>query len=243
VLLDEVEKAHPDVFHLLLQVLDDGRLTDGKGRQVNFKNTIIIMTSNIGSDMILDWGKRRGSIGFADQNEKEVSKAEDIRNKVMELLRDHFRPEFLNRVDEIVMFQALVKADLAQIVDLQLASVVKRLQQKKITLTFTDKARKLVADKGYDPSFGARPLKRAIQDLILDELALKMIKHEIKEGDADATLLRVHPVRLAGREESARKLLDALTRLCTLAQGGLDASADDAPPPRPRLTIVPKDPL
>jgi ATP-dependent Clp protease ATP-binding subunit ClpB len=101
----------------------------------------------------------------------------------MELLRDHFRPEFLNRVDEIVMFQALVKADLAQIVDLQLASVVKRLQQKKITLTFTDKARKLVADKGYDPSFGARPLKRAIQDLILDELALKMIKHEIKEGD------------------------------------------------------------
>jgi ATP-dependent Clp protease ATP-binding subunit ClpA len=183
VLLDEVEKAHPDVFHLLLQVLDDGRLTDGKGRQVNFKNTIIIMTSNIGSDMILDWGKRRGSIGFADQNEKEVSKAEDIRNKVMELLRDHFRPEFLNRVDEIVMFQALVKADLAQIVDLQLASVVKRLQQKKITLTFTDKARKLVADKGYDPSFGARPLKRAIQDLILDELALKMIKHEIKEGD------------------------------------------------------------
>lgn len=183
VLLDEVEKAHPDVFHILLQVLDDGRLTDGKGRQVNFKNTIIIMTSNIGSDMILDWGKRRGEIGFVNTEDKAANNEESIRNKVMELLRDHFRPEFLNRVDEIVMFQALIKEDLAKIVDLQLASVVKRLQQKRITLSFTDKARKLVAEKGYDPSFGARPLKRAIQDLVLDELALKMIKHEIKEGD------------------------------------------------------------
>jgi ATP-dependent Clp protease ATP-binding subunit ClpB len=185
ILLDEVEKAHPDVFHLLLQVLDDGRLTDGKGRQINFKNTIIIMTSNIGSDMILDWGKRRGEIGFVHEDAKTSDKQEEnIRGKVMELLRDHFRPEFLNRVDEIVMFQALIKEDLAKIVDLQIAAVVKRLQLKRITLTFTDKARELVAEKGYDPSFGARPLKRAIQDLILDELALKMIKHEIKEGES-----------------------------------------------------------
>jgi ATP-dependent Clp protease ATP-binding subunit ClpB len=117
--------------------------------------------------------------------DEEASQKEEgpIRGKVMELLRDHFRPEFLNRVDEIVMFQTLGKEDLAKIVELQLELVVKRLQQKKITLTFTEKAKKLVADKGYDPSFGARPLKRAIQDLILDELALKMVKNEIKEGD------------------------------------------------------------
>lgn len=182
-LLDEVEKAHPDVFHLLLQVLDDGRLTDGKGRIVNFKNTIIIMTSNIGSDMILDFGKRHGDIGFVDEHAPQDADEGSIRGKVMDLLRDHFRPEFLNRVDEIVMFQALGKEDLTKIVELQLALVVKRLQQKRITLTFTEKAKKLVADKGYDPSFGARPLKRAIQDLILDELALKMVKNEIKEGD------------------------------------------------------------
>lgn len=183
ILLDEVEKAHPDVFHLLLQVLDDGRLTDGKGRSVNFKNTIIIMTSNIGSEMILDWGKRRGDIGFKDEEEKTDTNESSIREKVMELLRDHFRPEFLNRVDEVVMFHALAKEHLTQIIDLQLALVSKRLQQKRITITFTDKAKKLIAEKGYDPSFGARPLKRAIQDLVLDELALKMVKDEIKEGD------------------------------------------------------------
>lgn len=183
VLLDEVEKAHPDVFHLLLQVLDDGRLTDGKGRSVNFKNTIIIMTSNLGSDMILDWGKRRGEIGFVGEEEKNSPSEEHIRGKVMELLRDHFRPEFLNRVDEIVMFHPLGKEELAQIIDLQLEAVMKRLQQKRIALKFTEKAKKLVAEKGYDPSFGARPLKRAIQDLVLDELALKMVQGEIKEGD------------------------------------------------------------
>ncbi len=189
-LLDEVEKAHPDAFHLLLQVLDDGRLTDGKGRVVNFKNTIIIMTSNIGSDMILDFGKRRGEIGFVDEGASKSLDNGSIRTKVMDLLRDHFRPEFLNRVDEIVMFQTLDKEDLAKIVELQLALVVKRLHQKRITLTFTNKAKKLLTEKGHDPSFGARPLKRVIQDLILDELALKMVKNEIKDGDAvniDAT--------------------------------------------------------
>jgi ATP-dependent Clp protease ATP-binding subunit ClpB len=183
VLLDEVEKAHPDVFNTLLQVLDDGRLTDGKGRTVNFKNTVIIMTSNVGSDLILDFGKKRGEIGFNDgENEKE-STAEQVKALVLERLRDHFRPEFLNRVDEIVMFQSLGKKDLAQIVDLQLAEVLKRLRAKKIEIEFTEKAKNLVAEKGYDPSYGARPLKRAIQDLILDELALKMVDGSIKEGD------------------------------------------------------------
>lgn len=192
VLFDEVEKAHPDVFNVLLQVLDDGRLTDGKGRTVNFKNTIIIMTSNIGSEMILDFGKRRNhTIGFQDDEEdSDESTAEQIRSRVMEMLRDHFRPEFLNRVDEIVMFQALSKEQLTEIVDLQLQALTKRLHEKKITVTYTDKAKKLVAEKGYDPSFGARPLKRAIQDLILDELALKIVEGKINEGDkitVDAT--------------------------------------------------------
>jgi ATP-dependent Clp protease ATP-binding subunit ClpB len=183
VLLDEVEKAHPDVFNTLLQVLDDGRLTDGKGRTVNFKNTVIIMTSNVGSDLILDFGKKRGEIGFNDgENEKE-STAEQVKTLVLERLRDHFRPEFLNRVDEIVMFQSLGKKDLAQIVDLQLAEVLKRLRAKKIDIEFTEKAKLLVAEKGYDPSYGARPLKRAIQDLILDELALKIVDGTVKEGD------------------------------------------------------------
>jgi ATP-dependent Clp protease ATP-binding subunit ClpA len=184
VLLDEVEKAHPDVFHTLLQVLDDGRLTDGKGRTVNFKNTVIIMTSNIGSDLILDFGKTRGDIGFKDGDEDETHDSGSVKERVLGMLRDHFRPEFLNRVDEIVMFQALAKKDLSQIVDLQLADVVKRLHEnKKIDVEFTDRAKALVADKGYDPSFGARPLKRAIQDLILDELALKIVEGKIKEGD------------------------------------------------------------
>lgn len=183
VLLDEVEKAHPDVFHTLLQVLDDGRLTDGKGRVVNFKNTVIIMTSNIGSDLILDFGKKRGEIGFSNGDEEEAATPESVKARVMEMLREHFRPEFLNRVDEIVMFQALAKDDLLRIVDLQLADVAKRLREKKIEVEFTDKAKKLIADKGYDPSFGARPLKRAIQDLVLDELALKIVDGRVKEGD------------------------------------------------------------
>ncbi len=183
VLLDEVEKAHPDVFNTLLQVLDDGRLTDGKGRTVNFKNTVIIMTSNIGSDLILDFGKKRGEIGFNDGEDEKTSSAENIKALVLERLRDHFRPEFLNRVDEIVMFQSLEKKDLTQIVDLQLAEVLKRLRAKKIDIEFTEKAKTLVAEKGYDPSYGARPLKRAIQELILDELALKIVEGSIKEGD------------------------------------------------------------
>ncbi len=184
ILLDEIEKAHPDVFNTLLQVLDDGRLTDGKGRTINFKNTVIIMTSNIGSDLILDFGSKHGAIGFDDGKDEKEKTAEHVKSLVMERLRDHFRPEFLNRVDEIVMFQSLTKPDLTKIIDLQLADVVKRLRSnKKVDIEFTDKAKALVAEKGYDPNFGARPLKRAIQDLILDELALKIVEGSIKEGD------------------------------------------------------------
>ncbi|MFA6504402.1 MAG: ATP-dependent chaperone ClpB [Patescibacteria group bacterium] len=185
VLLDEVEKAHPEVFNTLLQVLDDGRMTDGKGRTVSFKNAVIITTSNIGSDMILDFGTKSNVIGFTDgarsrSKEKDES---DIKVKIMELLREAFRPEFLNRVDETIVFHALSKEDLREIVDLQLKDVVKRLEDKKITVNFSAESKDLLADKGYDPAYGARPLKRAIQDLILDELSLKIIEGEVKEND------------------------------------------------------------
>ena len=183
ILLDEVEKAHPDIFNILLQVLDDGKLTDGKGRSVNFKNTIVIMTSNIGSDMILDAGKRPSEIGFAHDGSTDGKKEKNMRARLMELLREQFRPEFLNRIDESVVFQALDKTDLTKIVDLQLSLVAKRLQLKRITLTFSDAAKTLIADKGYDPAFGARPLKRAIQELVLDELAMELLEHKIEEGD------------------------------------------------------------
>ncbi len=184
ILLDEVEKAHPDVFNLLLQVLDDGKLTDGKGRTVNFKNTIVIMTSNIGSDMILDAGKKRAEIGFSSQSKDDEKKTLSMRTRLMELLREQFRPEFLNRIDEIVIFQSLGKEDLAKIVDLQLRIVMKRLQAKRITLTFTEKAKLLIADKGHDPAYGARPLKRAIQELVLDELAMQLLEHKVEEGNS-----------------------------------------------------------
>jgi ATP-dependent Clp protease ATP-binding subunit ClpB len=184
VLFDEIEKAHPDVFNTLLQVLDDGRLTDGKGRTVSFKNTIVIMTSNVGSDTILDWGTRRGEIGFKGTGGKKKDGEEDIKERVMAMLRDQFRPEFLNRLDEIVMFHSLGKDELAKIVDLQLAIVAERLRAKRIAVTFTDAAKKLISEKGYDPSYGARPLKRAIQDLVLDDLSLKIIEGKIGEGDA-----------------------------------------------------------
>ncbi len=174
VLLDEIEKAHPDVFNMLLQILDDGRLTDAKGRVVNFKNTIIIMTSNIGSDVILNSGRK---IGFVESDE---AKTDATRQKVLDMLRDHFRPEFLNRVDESIVFHALSKDHIASIVDLQLALVTTRLKDaRNIIATFTDRAKKYIAEHGYDPLYGARPLKRVIQSKILDPLALEIVKGSI----------------------------------------------------------------
>jgi ATP-dependent Clp protease ATP-binding subunit ClpB len=176
VLFDEIEKAHHDVFNVLLQVLDDGRLTDGQGRTVDFKNTIVIMTSNIGSPMIQEFyaNAERGT-GNAEQAELErLVKAE---------LKNHFRPEFLNRVDDIIIFHSLSEAQIGQIVDVQLATVAKRLADQKITLELTPAAKQLIAKEGYDPQFGARPLKRAIQDLLLNPLATKLLDGEIKPGD------------------------------------------------------------
>lgn len=183
VLFDEIEKAHPDVFNSLLQILDDGRLTDAKGRTVNFKNTIIIMTSNIGSDVILAQGKVNG-IGFNEGNKSDALIAKE---KLEELLRDHFRPEFLNRIDDVMVFNPLKPEQIEDIVDLQLKLVSDRLrEQRSLTIKVSDKAKQLLAKKGYDARFGARPLKRVIQNQILDTLAMKIIKGEVPE---DATVL------------------------------------------------------
>ena len=166
VLFDEIEKAHPEVFNLLLQVLDDGRITDGQGRTVNFKNTVIIMTSNIGSQHILD-----------------ANNAEQREALVLDALRGHFRPEFLNRVDETVIFDRLSEADLRKIVDLQLARLTQRLSAQKLTLQLTDEAKTLLAFEGYDPVYGARPLKRIIQRQLLDPLSLELLEGKFHEGE------------------------------------------------------------
>jgi len=180
ILFDEIEKAHPEVFNILLQIMDDGRLTDAKGRTVNFKNTIIIMTSNIGSQTILDWASDKG-MGFGSSTKKTAEK--EMQQKIMAELKSRFKPEFINRVDEIIIFDSLAKDDLKAIVELQLIQVQKRLAERKINLKISDSAKEHLAKKGYDPAFGARPLKRVIQTEILDPLALQIIKNKVKEGD------------------------------------------------------------
>jgi ATP-dependent Clp protease ATP-binding subunit ClpB len=166
ILFDEIEKAHHDVFNVLLQILDDGRLTDGQGRTVDFKNTVIIMTSNIGSQFI-----------------SEVDDEAQIKAKVLEALRSHFRPEFLNRVDETIIFTRLDKSQIKEIIDIQLAHLYKRLENRKIGLAVTEKAKELLANEGYDPAFGARPLKRTIQRMLQDPLSMRILEGEFKEGD------------------------------------------------------------
>ncbi|MBI4085391.1 MAG: ATP-dependent chaperone ClpB [Candidatus Liptonbacteria bacterium] len=179
ILFDEIEKAHPEVFNLLLQILDNGRLTDSKGKFVNFKNSIIIMTSNVGSQYI----RAISGLGFSSSDES--SKEEDEQNyrgKIKNALRDSFRPEFLNRIDEIIIFNPLRPENIEKIVDIQLAQIGKRLEEKKIKITIDPAAKKYLAAQGFDPEFGARPLKRLIQKLILDTLADKIIRGELKDG-------------------------------------------------------------
>jgi ATP-dependent Clp protease ATP-binding subunit ClpB len=168
VLFDEIEKAHPDVFNALLQVLDDGRMTDGKGRTVDFKNTVIIMTSNVGSQWIYE---------LAGKDNKEME------SRVMDALRSTFRPEFLNRIDEIVIFNSLGTEEIKKIVDIQIAYLSKRLEANKMTLALTDRAREFLAKTGFDPVYGARPLKRTIQHMIQNPLAVKVLNGSIKDGD------------------------------------------------------------
>jgi ATP-dependent Clp protease ATP-binding subunit ClpB len=165
VLFDEIEKAHPEVFNAMLQLLDDGRLTDGHGRTVNFKNTVVIMTSNIGSPYIMELG------------------ADAAQDKVMAEMRHHFRPEFLNRVDDIITFHSLSQEDLVRIVEIQLGHLRHLLAERKLTLELTEAAKQHLAEAGYDPTFGARPLKRAIQRELQDPLALALLEGRFGEGD------------------------------------------------------------
>jgi ATP-dependent Clp protease ATP-binding subunit ClpB len=174
VLFDEIEKAHPDVFNVLLQVLDDGRLTDGQGRTVDFKNTIVIMTSNLGSPIIQEY--------FLDGHTDKASH-QAMEDKVMAELKRHFRPEFLNRVDDVIIFQSLDEDELAHIVEIQINRLEKRLAQQNLTLDVDTAAKKLLAKEGYDPQFGARPLKRAIQDQLLNPLSMRLLEGEFKPGD------------------------------------------------------------
>jgi ATP-dependent Clp protease ATP-binding subunit ClpB len=170
VLLDEIEKAHADVFNVLLQILDDGRLTDGKGRTVDFKNTVIIMTSNLGSQVIKELSGDHGKMEQA----------------VREIIEGHFKPEFLNRVDEVIIFKSLSRTDILRIVDLQMELLRKRLEEKKIGLNASPDARELLAERGYDPVYGARPLKRVIQRDVQNPLAMKILAGEFGEGDTVA---------------------------------------------------------
>jgi ATP-dependent Clp protease ATP-binding subunit ClpB len=168
VLFDEIEKAHPDVFNVLLQVLDDGRLTDGQGRTVDFRNVLIVMTSNLGSEYLVDL--------------REGEDTKTVEKEVMGVVRGHFRPEFLNRVDEIILFHRLRREDMGEIVDIQLKRLNRLLEDRKIGLSLDAKARQWLADKGYDPAYGARPLKRVIQKWVQDPLAQMLLAGEIADG-------------------------------------------------------------
>ena len=181
VLFDEIEKAHPDVFNVLLQVLDDGRLTDGQGRTVDFKNTIVIMTSNLGSPVIQEY--------FLDGHTDKASR-QAMEDKVLAELKRHFRPEFLNRVDDVIIFQSLDESELASIVDIQLGRLEKRLAQQNLRLEVDAAAKTLLAREGYDPQFGARPLKRAVQDQLLNPLSMRLLEGEFKPGDKIKVLVK-----------------------------------------------------
>lgn len=180
VLFDEIEKAHPEVYNILLQILDEGRLTDAKGRKVDFRNTIIIMTSNIGNDIIKDY-----SLGFetGEKKKAEAKSAEKVKKMLREKMTVYFRPEFINRIDEVVVFNNLSENDLKQIVEMEFEKVAHRLEAKHILIKITENAKKLLAKLGYDPAFGARPLKRVVQNLVLDPLASEMVEGKIKAHD------------------------------------------------------------
>jgi ATP-dependent Clp protease ATP-binding subunit ClpC len=176
VLFDEIEKAHPDVWNALLQLLDDGRLTDGQGRAVNFRNTIIIMTSNVGTAFV----KRSGALGFAGMHGPDD---EADRERIEEELKDTFRPEFLNRIDEIIIFEPLTKEDVVEIVDMQMQEIRSRLEEHDLRIELTTAAKEWLAEQGYDEDFGARPLKRALQRYVESPLSVKLLQGEFTKGD------------------------------------------------------------
>ena len=179
ILLDEIEKAHPDIYNILLQVLDDGQLTDGLGRKINFKNTMIIMTSNIGARQLKDFGD---GVGFATANRMQ-NQDENNKAVIEKALKRTFSPEFLNRVDDVVVFNSLTKENIFEIIDILMRAVLKRLTTLGFTLELTPDAKEFIADKGYDSQFGARPLHRAIQKYLEDPLAEQILNMQIKDGD------------------------------------------------------------
>jgi ATP-dependent Clp protease ATP-binding subunit ClpC len=183
ILFDEIEKAHPDVWNALLQILDDGRLTDGQGRTVDFRNTVIIMTSNLGTE----FAKRGGTLGFVPMEGEEHVANHD---KIEKALKDTFRPEFLNRVDEIIIFSPLSVEEVEEIVDLQMEDITTRLEEQGLTVALTDAARKWLAQQGYDPAFGARPLRRALQKYVESPLSVRLLRSDFPAGShvlVDAT--------------------------------------------------------
>jgi ATP-dependent Clp protease ATP-binding subunit ClpB len=194
ILLDEIEKAHPDVFNVLLQIMDDGRLTDGQGRTVDFKNTVLIMTSNVGSQFIA-----------AEAVEEKA------REQVEAALTQTFPPEFLNRIDDVVIFHRLTKEDLGQIVEIQVKALAGRVRERGIEIQLSDKARELLGNLGFDPTYGARPLKRVIQKQLVDKLALRLLEGEFAEGDTvsvdaadgELTFAKAKPAKAAEKREKA----------------------------------------
>jgi ATP-dependent Clp protease ATP-binding subunit ClpC len=208
ILLDEIEKAHPDVFNMLLQVFDDGSLTDAKGRKVDFRNTIIIMTSNVGSDLI----RREGALGFSintEESKTEEQQYKRMKDKVTEELKRVFRPEFLNRIDAQIVFHSLSREHIRSIVDLELNNVAKNLMTKGISLEITDSARDWIGDKGYDPVFGARPLRRVIMTEIEDRLSEALL--EGRFGPADTVIVDCEAGEIAITTRSAPELAETST--------------------------------
>ncbi|HHY91906.1 MAG TPA: AAA domain-containing protein, partial [Firmicutes bacterium] len=204
VLFDEIEKAHPEVFNVLLQVLEDGRLTDGKGRTVDFRNTIVIMTSNVGAELL----RREPTVGFRPGS--EAAGYEDMKSRVLDELKRTFRPEFLNRIDEIIVFHALTQEHVHAIVEIMLKEVAARLKEHDLKLEITPAAKDVLAKEGFDPTFGARPLRRAIQRLLENPLSEEMLAGRFKAGDrvtvdAEEGKIVFHPAQPAatGAEEKA----------------------------------------
>jgi ATP-dependent Clp protease ATP-binding subunit ClpC len=204
VLFDEIEKAHPDVWNALLQILDDGRLTDGQGRVVDFRNTVLIMTSNLGTEFV----KKSGSLGFLRRGEGDAE--DDNRDKIERALKATFRPEFLNRVDEIITFKPLSIGDVERIVDLQMQEIQSRLTEYGITVQLTEPARAWLAREGFDPVFGARPLRRALQKYVESPLSVQMLRGEFKSGDVVTVEWQEGQGLLFRREAPASVSLDTI---------------------------------
>ena len=203
VLFDEIEKAHPDVMNMLLQILEEGKLTDNMGRVINFRNTIILMTSNVGSETI----KKQSSMGFSPITDE--SSYEKMREKILEEAKRQFRPEFLNRLDDIIVFRSLTKPDLVEILDLEVSKVLERLRGKNLLLTLDAKAKDLLVEKGYDPNYGARPMRRSVEHYLEDPLAEELLKGWIREGEllevtaADGKLVFTQKAAPAAGSEAA----------------------------------------